>query len=157
MSARSAAQLPLQELLQSPSPDARAPREKISSSHPWHTLQNWHPKVELWVLFTDTCALLQIGSKTEEEKQQQQPTSQPKVGWLGLLDPALGTVLYLKLQTHTTDTTIEQHRGRERATQALGSVSRGHQTVQVCGHIPHASSQSWSLLQASNEKQMKTK
>lgn len=43
-----------------------------------------------------------------------------------------------KLQTHTTDMTTEQHRGRKREKQALGRASRGHQTVQVCRHIPHA-------------------
>lgn len=135
------------------------PREKFSSFHPRHILQNWHPKAYGcygW-LFADTCAFLQIGSKTEEEKQQQQPTSQPKVSWLGASGSGFMYSTLFESYTHTTDTTTEQHRGRERAAQALGSVSRGHQTVQVCGYIPHASSQCWSLLPASNKKQKKTK
>lgn len=41
-----------------------------------------------------------------------------------------------KLQTHTTDTTTEQHRGRGREIQALGRASRGHQTVQCADTFP---------------------
>lgn len=94
------------------------------------------PKQSYRWLLTDTCALLQIGSKMEEEKQQQQQTSQAKVSWLGAPGSGLTYSTLFENYRHITDTTAEQHRGRERAAQALGSVSRGHQTVQVCGHIP---------------------
>lgn len=140
MSARSAAQLPLQELLQSPSPEARAPRRKDllvpPSAHPAELT----PQSRVMGDFLQTpvlCSKLGLRQRRKSSNSNLHPN--PKSADWGLLDPALCTVLYLEI-THTTDMTTEQHRGRERATQALGSVSRGHQTVQVCGHIPRASS-----------------
>lgn len=141
MSARSAAQLPLQELLQSPSPDARAPKRKELLVPPSAHAAKLTPQRRVMGDFLQTPVLCsKMGLRWRRKSSNSNLHPNPKSADWGLLDPALRTVLYLKI-THTTDTTTEQHRGRERATQALGSVSRGHQTVQVCGHIPHASLQ----------------
>lgn len=139
VSARSAAQPLLQELLQSPSPDARAPKRKDLLVPPLAYPAKSQSRVMGDFLQTPLlCSKLGLGWRRKSSNSNLHPN--PKSADWGLLDPALRTVLYLKI-THTTDTTTEQHRGRERATQALGSVSRGHQTVQVCRHTPHASSQ----------------
>lgn len=98
--ARSAVQLLLQELLQSPSPDARAPRRKdlvpplAMHAHPTElTPQSrvmgdfLHPPV--------LCSKLGLRQRRKSSNRNLHPN--PKSADWGLLDPALCTVLYLKI------------------------------------------------------------
>lgn len=64
------------------------------------------PKQSYRWLLTDTCALLQIGSKVEEEKQQQQQTSQAKVSWLGAPGSGLTYSTMFENYRHTQQTRL---------------------------------------------------
>lgn len=84
--------------------EKRAPRSTLGTPCKTDT-----PKQSYRWLLTDTCALLQIGSKMEEEKQQQ--TSQAKVSWLGA--PGSGLTYSTLTITDTQQTLLSSTEGEE--------------------------------------------
>lgn len=121
MPARSAAQLPPQELLQSPSPDARAPKRKNFLVPPLamhaHSTE-LTPQSRVMGDFLQTPVVCsELGLRRSRKSSNSNLHPNPKSADWGLLDPALRTVLYLKItdiqQTRllsSTEGEKEQHK-----------------------------------------------
>lgn len=106
MSARSAAQLLLQELLRSPGPDARAPKRKELLvpllAHP----AKLTPQRRVTGDFLQTPVLCsKLGLRWRRKSSNSNKHPKPKSADWGLLDPALRTVLCLKI-TDTQQTRL---------------------------------------------------
>lgn len=117
MSARSAAQLLLQELLQRPSPDARALKRKnlllpplAMHAHPTKLT----PQSRVMGDFLQTPVLCsKLGLRRRRKSSNSNLHPNPKSADWGLLDLALHTVLYLKI-TDTQQTRLLSSREGEK-------------------------------------------